>query len=188
MIYTNSMEIATFGGGCFWCTEAIFQRLRGVANVVSGYTGGKREHPTYEQVSTGATNHAEAVQITFDPNVISFDKLLEIFFATHDPTTLNQQGADIGTQYRSVVFYHNEKQKQKTENMIDSLNSSHQFSNPIVTQVLPFESFYDAESYHQNYYNDNKLKNPYCSLVIDPKVKKLLEEYKKDVKEEYLPK
>lgn len=178
-------ETATLANGCFWCTEAIFQRLKGVSNVRPGYSGGRRENPTYEQVSTGATGHAEAIQITFDPGIISYEKLLEIYFATHDPTTLNKQGADVGTQYRSVIFYHSNQQKRTAENIKVALDQSGKYKNPIVTEIVPLEKFYTAEDYHQNYYNQNSTKNPYCSIVIDPKVKKLLRDYSKDVKDEY---
>ena len=175
-------EIATFGGGCFWCTEAVFTRLKGVTTIVSGYSGGKRENPSYEQVSTGVTGHAEAVQVTFDPTIISYDKLLDVFFAVHDPTTLNRQGADEGTQYRSVIFYHSDKQKEISEKKMQE--HAAEFSDPIVTQLIPFEKFFTAEEYHQNYYDTNPLA-PYCSVVIAPKVRKLLEKFGKDVKEEY---
>ncbi len=182
------METATFGGGCFWCTEAVFKRLRGVKEVVSGYSGGNRpaggKKPSYEQVSTGITGHAEAVQITFDPSVISFSKLLDVFFATHDPTTMNQQGADIGTQYRSVIFYHTSGQHQEAIATIKELEEKQVFTNKIVTQLLPFQTFYTAEEYHQNYFDTNPLQ-PYCQIVITPKIRKLLEKYGNDVKDEY---
>lgn len=177
------MEVATFGGGCFWCTEAIFKRLKGVVSVVSGYSGGARENPNYSQVSTGATGHAEAVQILFDPTIISFKKLLEVFFATHDPTTLNQQGADVGTQYRSVIFYHSTDQKKTAETLRDTIQQTGKYTDPIVTEIIPFEAFYKAEDYHQNYYDNNK-NAPYCSIVINPKLQKLLKEFKNEVKEE----
>ncbi|TSC88323.1 MAG: peptide-methionine (S)-S-oxide reductase [Microgenomates group bacterium Gr01-1014_7] len=167
------METVTFGGGCFWCTEAIFKRLKGVKSVVSGYAGGTTENPTYMQVSSGNTGHAEAIQIKFDPEIISFEKLLEVFFATHDPTTLNQQGADVGTQYRSVIFYHNDSKKQIAEKKIKP---------SFVTQIEPYKNFYPAEDYHQNYYDRNKDQNPYCTLVIDPKIQKLMKDFKKDLK------
>ena len=178
------LETATFGGGCFWCTEAIFKRLKGVQEVVSGYSGGKRKNPSYEQVSSGATGHAEAIQITFDPAIISYDKLLAIFFATHNPTTKDQQGADIGTQYRSVIFFHSDKQKKLAEGKIKQLEIEHAYDQPIITEVLPFHHFYTAEEYHQNYYDANR-QYPYCQVVIDPKVKKLLKEFSDDVKDEY---
>ncbi|KQS47701.1 MULTISPECIES: peptide-methionine (S)-S-oxide reductase MsrA [Flavobacterium] len=172
----KGLEIATFGGGCFWCTEAIFLELDGVKKVESGYTGGKTENPTYEEVSTGTTGHAEATQITFDPNKISFGELLEIFFATHDPTTLNRQGADIGTQYRSEIFYHNEEQKKLAEDYIKLLDRENTFGKPVVTKVSPAGKFYVAENYHQNYYARNKEKS-YCSYVITPKVEKVRKQF-----------
>ncbi len=178
----NPYDLATFGGGCFWCTEAVFKRVKGVFSVTSGYSGGKRDNPSYEQVSTGATGHAEAVQITFDAAIISYEKLLDIFFVVHDPTTMNRQGADEGTQYRSVIFYHTPEQKKIAEAKMQA-EASH-FSSPIVTQLLPFEKFYTAEEYHQNYFDANPLQ-PYCRVVISPKITKLLEKFGKDVKEEY---
>lgn len=170
----NNLEIATLGGGCFWCTEAIFKRLKGVNSVVSGYAGGTMENPSYEKVSEGSTRHAESIQIQFDPSIISYEKILEVFWATHDPTTLNRQGSDIGTQYRSVIFYHSEQQK---EIALRSKQPS------FVTQILPFDKFYKAEDYHQNFYDRNK-SYPYCQLVINPKIQKLLEQFKKEVKED----
>ncbi|NTW24083.1 MAG: peptide-methionine (S)-S-oxide reductase MsrA [Lentimicrobium sp.] len=164
-------DTATFGSGCFWCTEAIFQQLNGVLKVESGYAGGARPNPTYEQVSSGATGHAEVTQITFDPAIISFDELLEVFWKTHDPTTLNRQGADVGTQYRSVIFYHTEAQKQLAENYKVKLDASGAWDNPIVTEISAFSAFYKAEDYHQNYYNNNK-RAPYCTFVIGPKLEK----------------
>src|SRR6478752_5591759 len=163
----EKIEVATFAGGCFWCTEALFLDLDGVKSIVSGYTGGARPNPTYEQVCSGATGHAEAVQITFDANKISFGELLEIFFATHDPTTLNRQGNDVGTQYRSEVFYHNEKQKEIAESYIALMQAEKTFSEPIVTKVSQFTKFYPAENYHQNYYSQNK-EQSYCHFVITP--------------------
>ena len=167
-------EIATLGGGCFWCTEAIFKRLKGVISVVCGYAGGNIENPSYEKVSEGSTGYAESIQIQFDPRVLSYEKILEVFWATHDPTTLNRQGADVGTQYRSVIFYHNDKQKEIAE-------KSKQPS--FVTQILPFDKFYKAEEYHQNFYDRNK-SYPYCQIVINPKIQKLLSEFKKDIKQD----
>lgn len=178
------LETATFGGGCFWCTEAIFRRLKGVESVTSGYSGGQKPDPNYDQVSTGATGHAESIQIEFDPSVIGFDKLLDIFFATHNPTTLNQQGADMGSQYRSVVFYHNENQKKTTEDKIKEIDKSGKFDKKVVTEVVPFEAFYPAEGYHQDYYDKNKTA-PYCTFIIDPKIQKLLHEFGSQVKDEY---
>lgn len=172
----KGLEIATFGGGCFWCTEAIFLELDGVKKVESGYTGGKMANPTYEEVSSGTTGHAEATQITFDPNKISFGELLEIFFATHDPTTLNRQGADIGSQYRSEIFYHNDEQKKLAEEYIKILDAENTFGKPVVTKVSPAGKFYVAENYHQNYYARNKEKS-YCSYVITPKVEKVRKQF-----------
>ncbi len=157
-------ERITFGGGCFWCIEAVFQRLKGVTSVVSGYAGGKVENPTYKQVCTGETGHAEVVQIEFQPSVVSYDKLMEVFWAAHDPTTLNRQGADVGTQYRSVVFFENERQKAIAEK--SKATAQKDFMAPIVTEISPMPKFYKAEDYHQNYYN--------CSVVITPKLQKLL--------------
>ncbi len=176
------MEKATFAGGCFWCTEAIFKRLKGVLVVESGYSGGQMDNPNYSRVSEGTTGHAEAVQVTFDPKLINFDDLLEVFWATHDPTTMNQQGNDIGTQYRSVIFYHDRVQKQKSED--SRKHHQEKLENNIVTEIKRFEKFYKAEEYHQNYY-DNNQSYPYCTFVIAPKVKKLLEKFGNKVKEEY---
>jgi len=168
------METATLGGGCFWCTEAIFKRLKGVISVMSGYAGGSMENPTYEKVSEGSTGHLEAIQIKFDSSIISYEKIIEVFFATHDPTTLNRQGQDVGTQYRSAIFYHSEEQRKIAERL----------KKPsFVTQILPFGKFYKAEEYHQNFYYRNK-SYPYCQIIINPKIKKLLEEFKNDVKKE----
>lgn len=177
------METATFAGGCFWCTEAIFKRIKGVNKVESGYSGGDMENPSYEKVSSGETGHAEAIQITYDPKIISFEKLLEIFWATHDPTTLNRQGADAGTQYRSVIFYHDGKQKEIAEK--SKKDNEPYFKDGIVTEILPFEKFYKAEEYHQNYYDTYQSTNAYCSLVIDPKIQKLLTKFNSEVKDEY---
>lgn len=177
-------ELATFASGCFWCTEAIFKRLKGVISVTSGYSGGKRENPSYEQVSTGATGHAESIQIEFDPSIIPYQHLLEIFWHTHNPTTLNQQGGDIGTQYRSEIFYHTEEQKRIAEDSKKELENSGVYKDPIVTEIVPFTNFYPAENYHKDYYDKNKTA-PYCTFVIDPKIQKLLKEFGEDVKEEY---
>lgn len=163
----------TFGGGCFWCTEAVFQRLKGVTSVVSGYSGGELPNPTYKQISTGETGHAEVVQLEFDPAQVSFDTLLKVFWAAHDPTTLNRQGADHGTQYRSVIFYENEEQKAAAEKSMKAAQP--EFKDPIVTQIAPLTKFYKAEDYHQNYFNQNADRNPYCSVVIRPKLQKLLQ-------------
>ncbi|MBK8550850.1 MAG: peptide-methionine (S)-S-oxide reductase MsrA [Ignavibacteria bacterium] len=178
----SKMETATLAGGCFWCIETIFDDLKGVDQVVSGYSGGKTKNPTYEQVSSGSTGFAEAVQITFDPAVISYEKLLEIFFHIHNPTTLNKQGADIGTQYRSAIFYNSDEQKKTAEEVIKKIGSSGLWSDPIVTEVTKFDSFYPAEDYHQDYYNNNKEKS-YCSIVIAPKVQKFYKDYKDFLKE-----
>ncbi|KKU64029.1 MAG: Peptide methionine sulfoxide reductase [Candidatus Amesbacteria bacterium GW2011_GWA1_47_16] len=176
-------EKATLAGGCFWCTEAIFRRIKGVLSVTPGYSGGTTENPTYEQVSSGESWHAEAIQIEFDPEKISFEKLLEIFFHTHDPTALNRQGADTGPQYRSAVFYHNEAQKKQTEKMIKNLNQTDVFGQKIVTEVTPFINFFPAEESHLEYYEKNR-NAPYCRVVIDPKIRKLLAEYREDLKPE----
>lgn len=178
------LQMATFAAGCFWCTEAIFKRLKGVDSVISGYAGGNEENPSYMQVSSGRTNHAESVQIIFEPKIIPYDKLLDIFWHTHNPCTKNRQDADIGTQYRSVIFYHNDEQRRVAEQSKADLEKSGYYKDPIVTEIIPFSTFYEAEDYHQNYY-DNAPQNPYCAIVIDPKVQKLLKEYGNDVKDEY---
>jgi len=175
------METATFANGCFWCTEAIFARLKGVKSVLPGYAGGKIENPSYEQVCTGRTGHAEAAQIEFDPQIISYEKLLEVFWNTHDPTTLNRQGNDVGTQYRSVVFYHNDEQKQIAEKSKRNLEERNVFNDPIVTEIVPMFKFYVAEDYHQNYYQQNQ-DVPYCRFVIEPKIQKLLKKHGNDLK------
>ncbi|WP_232831745.1 peptide-methionine (S)-S-oxide reductase MsrA [Taibaiella helva] len=167
----HKTEIATFAAGCFWCVEAQFQQLDGVKKVESGYTGGHVAHPSYKEVCTGTTGHAEACNITYDPSVISFDELLAAFFTAHDPTQLNRQGNDIGTQYRSGVYYHNEEQKEKAEYYIKKLNEEKAYPNPIVTEVKPYGAFYVAEDYHQNYYNQNG-EEGYCRMVIRPKLDK----------------
>ena len=163
---------ATFGGGCFWCVEAVFENLKGVESVVSGYSGGKVLFPTYKQVLTGLTGHAEVTQINYDPSVISFPELLEVFWSTHDPTTLNRQGPDFGTQYRSVVFYHDDEQKKLAEHYKKKLDESGAFRKPIVTEISEAKRFYSAEKYHQDFYENNK-RNPYCARYIRPKMKKL---------------
>lgn len=169
-------EIAIFGGGCFWCTEAVFLQLKGVTSALPGYIGGLNPNPTYKEVCTGETGHAEAIQIEFNPDEISYAKLLEIFFATHDPTTLNRQGNDIGTQYRSEIFYLNENQKKLAEAYIEYLTEEKVYQNPIVTTISESTTFYHAEDYHKNYYNGNKDQG-YCSMVITPKVNKFQEKY-----------
>ena len=173
---TKAKEVATLANGCFWCTEAAFSIVKGVEKVEPGYSGGSVPNPTYEQVSTGTTGHAEAVQVTFDPTVISFKEILEIFFATHDPTTLNRQGPDVGTQYRSVIFYHNAEQKATAENVIAELNEEGIWDAPIVTQVAPFTAFYVAETYHKDYYKRHP-NQPYCQQVITPKLAKLRQRF-----------
>jgi len=178
---SRQFEVATLGGGCFWCTEAVFSEIEGVIKVEPGYSGGRLADPTYEQVSTGATGHAEVVQITFDPEVVSFRELLEVFFAVHDPTTLNRQGADVGTQYRSVVFYHNEEQKATTERLIEEINGAKVYDAPIVTQVDPFEAFHEAEDYHKDYFKRHS-GQPYCKSVIAPKIAKLHQYYQEKLK------
>ncbi len=167
----NRTEKATFGAGCFWCVEAIFERVNGVQSVVSGYAGGETENPTYRQVSTGTTGHAEVVQITFQPDLISYAGLLEIFFKTHDPTTLNRQGADVGTQYRSLILYHSETQRRLAEEAIRELQAAGIWEDPVVTRVEPFKTFYPAEDYHQEYFAENP-GQAYCRMVIQPKVEK----------------
>jgi peptide-methionine (S)-S-oxide reductase len=176
------LETATLAGGCFWCTEAIFNRLRGVTSVMPGYAASQVENPSYEAVCTGRTGAAEAVQITYDPDIISYETLLDIFWHTHDPTTLNRQGNDIGTQYRSAIFYHNERQKEEAEASKKALERSGAYSKPIVTEITPFTNFYPAENYHRDYYERNR-SQPYCMFVINPKVQKLLKEYRKELKD-----
>lgn len=177
------LKRATFGGGCFWCTEAVFLELKGVEKVVSGYTGGSIKNPTYEQVCSGLTGHAEVIQIEFDPNVIKFEQLLDVFFHTHDPTTLNRQGADVGTQYRSSVFFHDEEQKEIAKKVIAELDKSGDFDDPIVTKLEEMKVFYPAEDYHQNYFAQNP-GNPYCRAVVAPKVSKFMKRYKEMAKKE----
>ena len=177
----EGMEVATFAGGCFWCTEAVFLEIKGVEKVVSGYIGGKTINPTYKDICTGETGHAEAIQITFNPNEVAYEDLLEVFFATHDPTTLNRQGADVGTQYRSEIFYHSEAQKTKAENYIQLLEKEKLYDKKIVTKVSSASVFYNAEEYHQNYYNQNSSQG-YCQMVIAPKLEKLRKYYKSKLK------
>jgi peptide-methionine (S)-S-oxide reductase len=175
------LEIATLAGGCFWCLDAVFREVDGVRKVVSGYTGGTTADPTYEQVSSGATGHAEAVQVTFDPAKISYREVLEIFFSVHDPTTPNRQGADMGTQYRSAIFYHSEQQKAVAEGIITELNKSHVWKNSIVTQVVALDKFHSAEDYHQNYFSRHPGQG-YCQIVISPKVNKFRKQWAKRLK------
>ena len=177
----EGMEVATFAGGCFWCTEAVFLEIKGVEKVVSGYIGGKTKNPTYKDICTGETGHAEAIQITFNPNEVAYEDLLEVFFATHEPTTLNRQGADVGTQYRSEIFYHSEAQKTKAENYIQLLEKEKLYDKKIVTKVSSASVFYNAEEYHQNYYNQNSSQG-YCQMVIAPKLEKLRKYYKSKLK------
>lgn len=178
----SNYELATFGAGCFWCVEAVFQQLQGVQQVVSGYAGGQVDNPTYQQVCSGTTGHAEVVQITFDPAAISYAELLEVFWRTHDPTTLNRQGADVGTQYRSAIFYHSEEQKRIAEQSLAETDATNLWPNPIVTEIAPFDRFYEAEAYHQDYYrlNGNQM---YCRMVIDPKVRKFRKDFQAKLKE-----
>jgi peptide-methionine (S)-S-oxide reductase len=177
------MEKITLGSGCFWCTEAVFQRLNGVESAVSGYSGGKTKDPFYKEVTTGRTGHAEVVQVTFDPAVISLEEILEVFWKTHDPTTLNRQGNDVGTQYRSAIFYHDSAQKEVAERLKKALDESGAWGDPIVTEITPFEVFYPAENYHQDYFNENG-SQPYCQFVVAPKVKKFKEVFADKLKKD----
>lgn len=178
---THEKEIATLGGGCFWCLEAVYQEFRGVEKVVSGYSGGHVENPSYKQVTTGRTGHAEVVQLTFDPLIVSFREILDVFFTIHDPTQLNRQGNDIGPQYRSAIFYHDQQQKNTAQQVIQELEDQDLWGKPIVTEVTPFETFYRAEDYHQNYYKDNPYQ-PYCQMVVKPKVAKFRKKYMEKLK------
>lgn len=177
----EGFDIATLGGGCFWCTEAIYQDLKGVQSVKSGYSGGHVDNPAYRQVTSGTTGHAEVIQVLFDPSKISFGEILEIFWSTHDPTTLNRQGADVGPQYRSAVFFHSESQKEEADFFRKKLDESGAFSRPIVTEITPFSNFYVAEDYHQNYFNDNGMQ-PYCQFVIKPKLEKFKKAFAEKLK------
>lgn len=177
----EGFDIATLGGGCFWCTEAIYQDLKGVQSVKSGYSGGHVDNPAYRQVTSGTTGHAEVIQVLFDPSEISFGEILEIFWSTHDPTTLNRQGADVGPQYRSAVFFHSESQKEEADFFRKKLDESGAFSRPIVTEITPFSNFYVAEDYHQNYFNDNGMQ-PYCQFVIKPKLEKFKKAFAEKLK------
>ena len=182
---TNSLDktdTATFGTGCFWCTEAIFEQLNGVVKVTSGYMGGTNVNPTYEEVCSGATGYAECVQVVYEPSKISYDELLEVFFKVHDPTSLNRQGADVGTQYRSAIFYHNSAQKEKAEYYKKEVDKSGAYEKPIVTEITAASAFYAAEDYHQEYYRNNKNTNPYCSIVIRPKLDKFQKVFAKKLK------
>lgn len=177
------IDTATFGAGCFWCVEAVFQRLDGVLTVKSGYAGGTAKNPTYKEVCSGSTGHAEVIQLTYDPSKVSYDELLEVFWKTHDPTTMNRQGNDIGTQYRSVIFYHNEEQRQIAEGYKKKLNEEKVYPNPIVTQIVPFTNYYPAENYHQDYYNQNGSES-YCRYVIQPKIEKFEKVFKDRLKKQ----
>ena len=179
----SKLDTATLASGCFWCTEAVFMRLKGVTSVVSGYAASKVPNPSYEAVCSGKTGAAEAIQLTYDPSIISYDKLLEIFWHLHDPTTLNRQGNDVGTQYRSAVFYHDDEQKQIALAEKEALEKSGTYKDPIVTEISPFTNFNQAENYHKEYYDRNR-SAPYCMFLIDPKVQKLLKEYRNEVKDE----
>lgn len=177
----KNIQSAVFAGGCFWCTEAVFQDLKGVISVMPGYTGGSMDNPTYERVSGGNTGHAEAIKIDFDQDIINYDDLLSVFFNTHDPTTLNRQGNDVGTQYRSAIFYTNEEQKIKAENIIKELNHNKAYDKPVVTEVKKFERFFEAEDYHKNYYKNNKQAG-YCQIIIAPKLEKLQKRFNNLIK------
>ena len=178
----NNIEVATIGGGCFWCTEAVFQQLKGVDHVESGYAGGHVAHPTYEQVCTGTTGHAEVIKIGYDPQVINFEALLEVFFKTHDPTSLNRQGNDVGTQYRSAIFYRNEQEKEISAKIIEELDNSGYYSGKIVTTLEPLEAYYAAENYHQDYFRLKGDQNPYCQMVVKPKLEKFEKVFKDKIK------
>ena len=179
----EGLEFATFGNGCFWCTEAIFEQLEGVTKVESGYAGGKVKNPSYKEVCTGNTGHAEVIRLTYDPKVISYRELLDVFFSTHDPTTLNRQGADVGTQYRSAIFYHNEEQKAEAEKVVADLEKEKVFDNKIVTEITAINNYSVAENYHQDYYNNNKNQG-YCRMVINPKIEKFTKKYKSKLKKQ----
>ena len=182
MNLTERTDTATFATGCFWCTEALFESLNGVLKVTSGYTGGKSVNPTYEDVSTGQSGHAECVQIVYEPSRISYDELVEAFFESHDPTTLNRQGADVGTQYRSAIFYNDDAQKERALHYKNELDKSGAYNKPIVTEIAPLKKFYPAEDYHQEYYQNNKYSNPYCAMVIRPKMEKFQKVFAKKLK------
>ena len=177
----NINEEITLGGGCFWCLDAVYREIRGVEKVLSGYSGGSVANPTYEEVCAGSTGHAEVVQITFNPRIITAEKLLQIFFVIHDPTTLNRQGADVGTQYRSIIFYRNQKQKDVIDKVIGELKKDKVYKNPIITEVVPFQSFYAAEDYHQDYYSQNK-EQSYCRVIINPKLEKFKKTFRDNLK------
>ncbi len=180
----DNLEIATLANGCFWCTEAVFKRIKGIESVLPGYTGGTAKNPSYDQVCMGNTGHTESIQIKFDPKVIPYEKILDIFWHTHDPTTLNRQGNDIGTQYRSAIFFHDEKQKEITEKSKKDLEEEGVYKDSVVTEITPFKNFYVAEDYHKNYYDKHK-DAPYCNFIINPKIHKLLQQYRNEIKEVY---
>ena len=184
MSNSKTLQTATFANGCFWCTEAVFKRVKGVESVVVGYSGGTMENPTYFDVAMKGTGHAESLQLQYNPSVISYDKLLAIFWATHNPTTRNQQGYDIGPEYRSIIFYHNDEQKKIAEESKANLEKSGQYKDPIVTEIVPFSKFYQAEPEHQNFYESGR-RPDYCMIVIDPTLRKLMKDFKENVKEEY---
>jgi peptide-methionine (S)-S-oxide reductase len=177
----KKQEVATFGSGCFWCTEAVFERLEGVDNVVSGFSGGKVKNPSYREITTGRTGHAEVCQIYYDPDIVSYKELLEVFWYTHDPTTLNRQGNDVGPQYRSVIFYHSEEQKNLAEKSLADMDASGFFKDPIVTEITGFTNFYEAEDYHQDYFKNNP-NAPYCTFVVKPKVDKFKAKFQDKLK------
>ena len=180
-VFPEGMQVATLGGGCFWCVEAIYEDIKGVESVVSGYSGGAKKNPSYQEVCSGFSGHAEVIQITFDPQVISFKDILEVFWEVHDPTTLNRQGADIGSQYRSVIYYHSDEQKNIAEESKRQADASGLYKDPVVTEISEFKGFYEAEDYHQDYFNNNP-NQPYCSVIISPKVKKFKNKYKDQLK------
>jgi methionine-S-sulfoxide reductase len=180
-VANDNLETITLGGGCYWCVEAVYEELNGVKSVVSGFSGGKTANPTYEEVSTGDTGYAESVQITYDKTVTNLDEIFKVFFTVHDPTTLNRQGADVGTQYRSVIFYKNAEQKQAAQSIIAALTKAKAYNDPIVTKLEPFTKFYKAEDYHQNYYANNQ-NQPYCQMVIQPKLEKFEKVFKNRLK------
>ena len=179
----NDIEIATLANGCFWCTEAIFKKVKGIGRIQPGYSGGITDNPSYDEVCTGRTGHAESIQLEYDPKIITFKRILDIFWLTHDPTTLNRQGNDVGTQYRSAIFYHDEKQKETAEKSKDELEKAGVYNDPIVTEITTFKNFYAAEDYHKDYYEDHK-DDPYCNFVINPKLQKLLHHYGNEIKEQ----
>jgi peptide-methionine (S)-S-oxide reductase len=181
---STGLDVITLASGCFWCTEAIFKRVNGVISVVSGYSGGSVDNPTYDEVCTGRTGHAEAVQVQYDPKIVSLENILEIYWYTHDPTTLNRQGNDVGTQYRSAVFYHSPNQKEIALKVKNDLENKRVYSDPIVTEITSFSNFYQAEEYHKDYYDNNR-SAPYCNYVIDPKVTKLLTKFSSNLKDKY---